>query len=392
MITTLILWVIYLAFISLGLPDSILGVALPSMSREWGLTLSDGSLLSMVIVGSTVVSSFASGHVIDKIGTGRMTLFSCLMTAGALLGISVAPAYGWLLLLAVPLGLGGGAVDSALNNCVALHFKAKHMNWLHSFWGVGATLGPIVMSWSLSGTGSWRSGYRTISMLQLSLAFILLLCLPLWKKAFGSSVFGSGDTEGPGKKRNVFKIRGAKDAFAVMALYCAVEAGVGLWGSSFLVQDRQLRMETAAFWMAFYYGGIALGRFLSGFIAMRLNNVQMIRAGLLTSFVGLLLIALPLSPFFSGVSFVVTGCGLAPIFPAMLHETPARFGRANSQILIGYQMGFAYLGSTFLAPLTGVILQHTSTGLLPLVMIALAALMLVFSERLIFVASKPTEG
>ncbi|WP_199563474.1 MULTISPECIES: sugar MFS transporter [unclassified Oceanispirochaeta] len=389
MITTVILFIIYLAFISLGLPDSILGVTLPAMSREWGLTFSDGSLVSMVVIGSTVVSSFISGHIIEKLGTGRITFISCLMTAGALLGISFAPSYLWLLLLAIPLGLGGGAVDSALNNYVALHFKAQHMNWIHSFWGVGATLGPVIMSLSLGGAGTWRAGYRTISIIQLALSFILMLSLPLWKRVQTSnpSEHEAENGEDQLEKTSVFKIKGVAYAFSFLILYSTVEAGIGLWGSSFLVQDRSFSIESAAFWMSFYYGGITLGRFLSGFITMKLNNTQMIRGGLFMAFLGLLLIALPLPQIFSGIAFVLTGFGLAPVFPAMLHETPKRFGRKNSQILIGYQMGFAYLGSALLSPLIGVILQITRAGLLPFIMIFVSTLMFIFSEVLISATS-----
>jgi fucose permease len=392
MITTLILFVIYLAFISLGLPDSILGVTLPAMSREWGLVFSEGSLVSMLVIGSTVVSSFISGHIIEKTGTGRLTFISCLMTAGALLGISFAPSYLWLLILAVPLGLGAGAVDSALNNYVALHFKAQHMNWLHSFWGVGATLGPVIMSLSLGGAGTWRGGYRTISIIQFSLSVILMLSLPLWKKVHSSNPSEHEAEEEQIEKKSVFKIKGVAYTFSFLILYSTVEAAIGLWGSSFLVQDRSFSIESAAFWMSFYYGGITLGRFLSGFITMKLNNTQMIRGGIFTAILGLLLIALPLPQVFSGVAFVLTGFGLAPVFPAMLHETPRRFGRKNSQLLIGYQMGFAYLGSAVLSPLIGVILQVTKAGLLPFILIFVSILMFFFSEVLIYTTSITAKG
>lgn len=383
MIMLLLLIVIYLAFISLGLPDTVLGVSFPVMSAEWSLSLSSGSLVASIIVGCTVISSFASGHIIPKLGAGRITFASCLITGAALLGISWAPAYGWLLAFAVPLGLGAGAVDAALNNYVALHFKAKHMNWLHSFWGIGATLGPIIMSFSITQTDSWRSGYRTIAFIQFGLAVILFLTLPLWKKVPMAHQADEEDARTTQPKKNPFRIKGVNYAFACMALYSAVEAGLGLWGSTFLVQSRCFEIEQAAFWIALYYGGITAGRFVSGFISMQFSNVQIIRGGMVLLMVGLALLLWPTASFISGAALVLIGLGLSPIFPSMLHETPVRFGRGVSQTLVGYQMGFAYLGSTFLSPLAGVFLQYTSAGLLPGIMLLLAGLMLFCSERLI---------
>lgn len=390
MITTIILFVIYLAFISLGLPDSVLGVTLPAMSREWDLVLKDGGFVSMVVVGSTVVSSFASGHVIEKFGTGRATYVSCLMTAGALLGISYAPSYIWLLFLAIPLGLGGGAVDSALNNFVALHYKASHMNWLHSFWGVGATFGPVLMSLSMAVDGNWRSGYRYISIIQFMFSLILMLSLPLWNQVKVS--VGSDATETDDRKKNaestkVFELKGVGFAFLFLILYSTIESGLGLWGSSFLVQDRSFSIESAALWMSLYYAGITLGRFLSGFISVKLSNNQMIRRGIIIALSGILLLTLPLPQFFSGIGLVLAGFGLAPVFPAVLHETPNRFGRHHSQKLMGYQMGFAYSGSALLSPLLGVFLQLTSPGFLPLIMSFLSVLLFLSSEILISVTS-----
>ena len=394
MVTVLILIVIYLAFISLGLPDSLLGVAFPAMSNEWSLALSNGSLVATVIVGCTVISSFASGHIIPRLGAGRITFISCVTTAGALLGISLSPGYWWLLVFAVPLGLGAGAVDSALNNYVALHFKAKHMNWLHSFWGIGATLGPVMMSFSIGTTGSWRAGYRSVAYIQFGLGLVLLLTLPLWKRVPVTAAAGGEAEAAGGPEKNPFLLKGVKYAFSVMALYCAVEAALGLWGSSYLVQSRGFSMEQAGFWIALYYGGITVGRFVSGFISIRFNNVQMIRGGMVLSVIGLVLLLLPAFSLLSGLALVLIGLGLAPVFPAMLHETPVRFGREYSQVLVGYQMGFAYLGSTFLSPLTGVILQLTTTGLLPGLMLLFAAVMLFSSERLIALTAhepKPKE-
>lgn len=384
MVFIILLILIYIAFISLGLPDSILGVSLPSMLGEWGLPLSAGGAISMTVIGSAIVSSFISGYIIDRVGTGKIVFLSCVMTGGALLGFSFAPSFFWLILLAIPLGLGGGAVDTALNNYVALHYKAHHMNWLHSFWGVGATLGPLLMSFSLVNFNSWRHGYRNIALIQLSLSLVLFLSLPLWNKAKNlSERVDSKKVMAPKKKiSNPFKIRGVKFAFATLMLYCTVESGIGLWGSSYLIQARGFSIENAASWLAFYYGGITAGRFLSGFISFKFSNKQLIRMGILASLTGILILLFPVNSMVTGMAIVFIGIGLAPIFPSMLHETPVRFGKDFSQVLIGYQMGFAYVGSAVLSPLLGVLLQYTKLSLFPVYLTGITLLLFALSELL----------
>lgn len=386
MITIVLLMIIYLAFISLGLPDSLLGVTWPVMQIEWGMQLDAVGLVAMLVTGSTIVSSFLSGHIIKGLGTGKVTFLSCAMTGGALLGISFAPSYVWLLLLALPLGFGAGSVDTALNNYVALYFKAHHMNWLHSFWGLGATLGPLIMAQALVRTSSWRLGYRTIATFQLVIAIILLVSLPLWKK-HKSLVRQMGkeeisEIEEKHKEKNVFKIKGVKYALLTFLFYCATELSVGLWGSSFLVKIKNLPVETAASWIAMYYGGITLGRFISGFVSFKLNNTQMIRLGIKIALAGTILLLLPLPNFALASSFILIGLGLSPIFPAMIHETPSRFGKSQSQVIIGYQMGFAYIGNAFLPPLFGIIAKNTSMTIFPFYLISCILIMLFCSERL----------
>lgn len=379
-----LLVIIYLAFISLGLPDSILGTAFPAMRGEWGLPLSTGGVISMVIVGGTIISAFLSSRVIKRWGTGRIVLVSCLMTGGALLGFSLVPSWYWLVLLAVPLGLGAGTVDTSLNNFVALHYKAHHMNWLHSFWGVGATLGPVIMGGALGDGGSWRSGYRMISFLQLGLAAVLLLSLPLWKRAGHDEAAGRGDGASDDKRRNgnVFQVPGVPLALGTMLLYCTVEASLGLWGSSYLTQVREMSVDAAARWVALYYGGITAGRMLSGFVSFKLSNKQMIRMGVLLSLVGIIVLQLPLDTLGVGLAFAFIGMGLAPIFPAMIHETPVRFGKDLSQKLIGYQMGFAYIGSALLTPGIGLLMQITQVSLFPVYVTGTIVIMLFVSEGL----------
>ncbi len=331
----------------------------------------------MLIVGSTIVSSFLSGHVIARLGTARVTFVSALMTAVTLLAFSLAPSFPVLLLLAVPLGLGGGSVDTALNNYVALNYKARHMNWLHSFWGVGATLGPLIMAGALSAGGSWRGGYQNISLIQMTLALLLLLSLPFWRGKQGAEDEKKSKGEGTAPS-----LQSTLPAFITMFLYCSIETGLGLWGSSFMINAKGVSLDRAAFWMSFYYGGITAGRFMSGFVSLYLNNRQLIRTGALVSLAGIVLLALPRNPAMTGLPFVLSGLGLAPIFPAMLHETPARFGEEHSQKLIGYQMGFAYTGSTLFPPLLGFVLRLTGMEIYPFVILAAALLMLGSSEML----------
>lgn len=380
MITTILLLIIYLAFISLGLPDSILGVAIPALRADWNIPLATTGIISMIIVGGSVISSFSSDFIIKKIGTGKIVFFSCLITGLSLLGFSYSPSVYWLFLLALPLGLGGGTVDAALNNYVATHFKAHHMNWLHSFWGVGATLGPVIMSWNLINR-TWQSGYRSISFIQILLAIFLLISIPIWKKHKAlklDSVEKILDDE----KINILKIPGLKYALLSMLLYCSVELGTGLWSSSFLVEYRGFSVDSAAMFVAIYYGGITIGRFLSGFISFKLSNTELIRYGLLIALFGILIILLPLPKVVLGGGLVLIGFGLAPIFPSMIHETPARFGKDLSQKIIGYQMGFAYLGSAIIPPVLGVLFQNISIGLFPLTLLFMSIILLIVTELL----------
>ncbi|WP_070000634.1 MFS transporter [Cellulosilyticum sp. I15G10I2] len=374
---TFFLIIIYMAFISLGLPDSLLGTAWPVMQIQYNAPLGAAGLISMVISGATIISSLMSGSIIKRFGTGKITFISCLMTACALLGIAISPALFWFFILAIPLGLGAGAVDSGLNNYVALHYKAHHMSWLHCFWGVGATLGPIIMSWYIGRGYSWRSGYFTVAMIQFGLVVLLFMTLPLWDKAANTVNNQSEDLSTRNqitkndlehhslKEINPIHIKGVKFALASFFFYCGIEASMGLWGSSFLVNVKGLDAATAARWVSMYYGGITLGRFITGFITMKLSNKVLIRMGQSITLGGALLLLLPLPNIFSLISFIMIGLGCAPVFPCMIHETPTRFGKAYSQTIIGYQMAFAYIGITFLPPLLGWIAASTTIKILP---------------------------
>lgn len=391
---TWFLIIIYLAFISLGIPDSLLGSAWPVMWPELGASFGSAGILSMVVAAGTIVSSLASGTVIQKWGTGKVTLISCCLTAGALLGFSFAPSLVWLVILAIPLGLGAGAVDAALNNYVAEHYKAHHMNWLHCFWGVGATTGPIIMSYYIAEHHSWRSGYTAVAVVQCCLVLILFATLPLWKRVAASRESASLNNESDlvqadntlvqsenRPERNVLKIKGVKNSLIAFLFYCGVETTVGLWGASYLVGARNISAETAAGWISLYYGGITIGRLITGFITLKIKNRVLILAGQVTAIVGGIILLLPLSISFALAGFMLIGLGLAPIYPGLLHETPTRFGKANSARLMGYQMALAYTGTTLLPPLFGVLAAKTNIGFFPMVVLVFLILMLASSEQ-----------
>lgn len=385
--TTLLLLIIYLAFISLGLPDALLGTAWPVMQLELDLPMEVAGVLSMTITSGTIISSLASGRLLKRYGTGKVTSISVLMTAAALLGFYLAPSLIWLIICAIPLGLGAGAVDTGLNDYVAINYEARHMSWLHSFWGVGASLSPIIMSQFILQGHAWREGYLTISIIQFALVAILFLSIPLWSKVAAteeSQLNQAIEAEATASKTATkpLQVKGVKYALLTFLFYCGIEAGVGLWGSSFLVNIKNFDPAIAARWVSFYYGGITIGRFITGFITFKMSNKALIRTGQMTALIGTILLFLPLPQIFLMSSFVIIGLGLAPIFPCMIHETPANFGKQHSQILIGYQMAAAYTGTTFIPPLIGLFAGQLTIAIFPPIAILLVAVMLFSSEKL----------
>ena len=377
---TVLLVIIYIAFISLGLPDAILGSAWPTLHQDLGVPMSYAGVVTMIVAGGTIVSSFFSGKVIKKFGTGKVTTFSVFLTAAAVLGIYFSPSFIWICILGIPLGLGAGAVDSALNNFVALRYEAKHMNWLHCFWGIGATAGPFIMSLYLLKENGWRLGYLTIGIIQAVLVICLFASLPLWKK-FEVKDNDDEDTHVEVKVSTLIKLPGAKPALISFFCYCAIELTTGLWASSFLVVNNGLSAEKAAKWVSLYYLGITVGRFLSGFLAIKLNNKQMIRIGQVICIIGAVLLMMPFSNSLQLCGLILIGLGCAPIYPAMLHETPNRFGKELSQGIMGIQMATAYVGSTFVPPIFGFLSGVLGFNILTYFLIILMILMLATSER-----------
>jgi fucose permease len=358
----LLLLIIYLAFISLGLPDSLLGSAWPAMFEDLGVPLDYAGYISMIVAAGTVVSSLFSGNLISKFGVSTVTTFSVMMTAVALMGFAYSDHFLFLCLLAIPLGLGAGSVDSALNNYVALHFQAKHMNWLHSFWGIGAAIGPLIMAGYLAKGDSWNSGYQTVAWIQIGLVAILLLSLPLWVKN-QKTLASTPESRSSNFLKLLTAIPGLKQALVVFFCYCTIEATFGLWGASFLVFERGFEVDQAARLTSLYYLGITIGRFFSGFMTLHLTNRQLVQLGLGVIALGLVLLFLP----FSGTilpGFLLIGLGCAPIFPSLLHDTPVNFGEKHAQTIMGMQMASAYVGITLMPFLFGKIASFTGHSFL----------------------------
>ena len=378
---SLLLALIYVSFISLGLPDSLLGSAWPQMQESLGVSLSLGGVISFLITASTILSSLMSHQVIQRFGTGAVTMCSVALTALALFGFSLSNSFFALCLWAIPYGLGAGSVDAALNNFVALHCKAKHMSWLHCFWGIGATGGPYIMGLCLSRGMGWQAGYRTISFLQMALTLILLLSLPLWKKQ--ELPLSGGETVRPQTPQwgKLLKRPGVKAALTAFFFYSALELTTGLWGSSYMVAVRGISPETAAKWISLFYLGITAGRFFSGFLTLRFSDDAMVRLGEGTAIVGILLMLLPLHNLFLCLGLILTGLGCAPIYPSLLHATPQRFGKSLSQSLMGTQMAISYLGSTTMPPVSGFLSEKISMGLYPVLLLVFALCMTILTEK-----------
>ncbi|REK74262.1 MFS transporter [Paenibacillus paeoniae] len=398
---TFFLIIIYLAFISLGLPDSMLGSAWPVMRLDMDASLGTAGVLSMVIAANTIISSLLSGTVLRMFGTGKVTLVSCILTAGALLGFSWSPSLIWLVLFAIPLGLGAGSVDAGLNSYVAAHYKAHHMSWLHCFWGVGASLGPIIMASFMAGDNLWRQGYLAVAGIQFLLVIILFVTLPLWDKVAKISSVTRNDHEAQEREEGAtaasgtvksWRVKGVNLALLTFLFYSGVEASVGLWGSSFLVNIKDLPAATAAQWVSLFYVGITVGRMLTGFITFKVNNRMLIRYGQWIALAGTVLLVLPLPSIVSLVGLLVIGLGLAPIFPCMLHETPARFGKHHAPPIIGYQMAAAYTGTTLVPPLLGLLASNSTIGIFPMFIVLFAVAMILCTERLNYFVRKVRVG
>ncbi|MCL2210186.1 MAG: MFS transporter, partial [Treponema sp.] len=378
MASIFLLIIIYLSFIGLGLPDSVLGPSWPSMYGPLNVPLHYAGIISMIATSCSVISCIFCEKVIKRLGTGLVSLISIFMTAAAFMCISLSNSFMFLCFLAVPLGLGAGAVDASLNNYIALHYKARHMSWLHCFWGIGASFGPILIASLLLKGNSWHTGYRTISFILFGIVVFLIISLPLWKK----NIPEEGVKKETVKFRNLFSIPGVKEALASFFCYCTIELTTGLWGASFLVMEKGIAPEIAARWISLYYIGITAGRFISGFITMKLSNRQMIRMGQIIIAAGVISLFLPFGNGALLPGFFLIGLGCAPVFPSMLHETPQNFGMENSQAVIGLQMGCAYIGSTIMPPVFGWLASFMSFGIFPVFIGIILAVKIILVESL----------
>ncbi|MBQ9841978.1 MAG: MFS transporter [Clostridia bacterium] len=377
---TLLLAIIYMAFISLGLPDGLLGAAWPVMQQDLAVPESYAGIVSMIISGGTIVSSLFSDKITRRLGAGLVTALSVALTAGALLGFSLSGQFWMLCLFAVPYGLGAGAVDAALNNYVALHYASRHMSWLHCFWGVGAAIGPYVMSLAIGSKQGWPLGYGVIAAVQAVLTAVLFLSLPLWKKRTAAAQ-GEEGYEAPIGLRGAVKIRGVKAILLAFFGYCALESTAGLWAASYLVEFREVDKQSAAAFALLFYLGITVGRFLNGFVADKYGDKTMIRVGLSVQAAGLLLILLPVGTPCALAGLVVLGLGCAPVYPSIIHSTPSHFGAENSHAIVGIQMASAYCGATFMPPVFGLVAQYADISLFPVFMAVFLLLMVTMTER-----------
>ena len=379
----LLLAIIYIAFISLGLPDSLLGAAWPVMHEDLGAPLSYAGIISMIIAFGTVVSSLQSDRLTLWLGTGKVTAISVAMTAAALLGFSASSEFWMLCLWAIPYGLGAGGVDAALNNYVALHYRSWHMSWLHCMWGVGAATGPYIMGMALEMGMGWPAGYHIIAVMQVVLTIILFASLPLWKERKDEVQADSGHKRKPHSLREIFWIPGAREILVAFFCYSAVEQTCGLWASSFLNLSKGISAEQAASFGAMFFIGITVGRAINGFLAMRMHDESMIRMGQVLILLGIVTVMLPAGDAVALAGLILIGLGCAPIYPCIIHSTPTHFGKEKSQAIIGVQMAAAYIGTMLMPPLFGILANHLSISLLPIYLLVLLAIMAFMHERFI---------
>lgn len=381
----LLLMIIYVSFVSLGLPDALLGAAWPNMYLDLGTSISYAGIIFIIISAGTVISSLLSDRLTKTLGTGKLTAISVGITAAALFGFSMCDSFTMLCLCAVPYGLGAGSVDASLNNYVALHYAGRHMSWLHCMWGVGATVGPYVMGYILSGGRHWTMGYRMIAILQVGLTLVLFLSLHLWKERNTS-----GDTKVVKALllKEVIRIPGVKEIMVTFFCYCALEQTTGLWASSYLVLYKGIDSDTAAFFASMFFIGITIGRAINGFLTMKLSDTQLIRLGQGIIVVGIVAMIIPLSNMVSLMGFVLIGVGCAPIYPCIIHSTPENFGADKSQAIIGVQMASAYMGNIIMPPLFGLITDSISIEVLPLYLLVILLFMYFMHKKMLVKVKK----
>lgn len=374
---TLLLIIIYIAFIGLGIPDSLFGTAWPAIYVSFEIPISSANYVTLLISCGTVISSALSARIINRFGTAVVTAVSTAITAAALFGFSVSGNLLWLCIFSIPMGLGAGAVDSALNNYVALHYKATHMNFLHCFYGIGVSVSPYLMSLALTNENNWRDGYRLAFYLQLAIALITIVSIPLWKKAHPASL--QSNEEIHPKTLSIINMLKMPSVRAVLLIFigsCAIECTCGTWGSTFLVNSKGMSVDHAAKIITLYYVGMALGRFLSGILAARLSSWKLIHLGQTITIFAILLLFLPLPSTIAAAGLFFIGLGNSPIFPNLIHLTPENFGKDISQSVMGMQMAASYAGIMLIPPIFGLWAQKTGTDIFPLYLLIMLVVML----------------
>ena len=376
--SVVLLVVIYVAFVGLGIPDSLFGAAWPAMHPDLGVPVSWGSVVTMVTCCGTIVSSLSSAVLINRFGTGRVTAVSTAFTAAALFGFALAPSFPWLCLLAIPLGLGAGAIDTALNNYVALHYKATHMNFLHCAYGVGITVSPFLMSLALSG-GTWRDGYLEAAAVQAAIMAATIAILPLWSRVGHEEPAGEKNDDSAPRAASPLALVRRRDirlACLVFMASVAIEGICNTWCASYLVSARGMAAGAAAGMVTIYYVGVTAGRFLSGVLANRLTSKQLVGLGQAITFLAVLVLLAPLPLSAAPVGLFLVGFGNSPLYPNMLHLTPRLFGRDLSQAVIGVQMAASYMGSLTLPPLFGLAAERVGFWIFPVALLALSVVVL----------------
>ena len=379
---SLLLPLIYVSFISLGLPDALLGAAWPTMCLEFGVPVSLAGVISVTVAAGTVISSLLSDRLTYWLGPGKVTAFSVGLTALALFGFSNSSEFWHLLVWAVPYGLGAGSVDASLNNYVALHYASRHMSWLHCMWGVGASIGPYILGSALTAGLDWNTGYQYISLFQVTLTAVLLLSLPLWKNRKQDTAGENAASGAPLGLRRILAIPGAKEVLIAFFCYCAAEQTAILWGSTYLVHRWGMAEEAAAGFGSLFLIGITFGRFLNGFLTFNLSDKTLIRMGQGIMALGVVIMWLPFGVWNSMAGLMLIGFGCAPIYPCVIHSTPDHFGEEHSQAIIGVQMAAAYIGVCLMPPLFGLVANHLTVALLPVYVGAITVLMIVMCEKL----------
>ena len=379
---SLLLPLIYISFVSLGLPDALLGAAWPTMCLEFGVPVSLAGVTSVTVAAGTVISSLLSDRLTYWLGPGKVTAFSVGLTALALFGFSRSSEFWHLLIWAVPYGLGAGSVDASLNNYVALHYASRHMSWLHCMWGVGASIGPYILGRALTAGLDWNTGYQYISLFQVTLTVVLLLSLPLWKNRKQDTTGENAASSAPLGLRQILAIPGAKEVLIAFFCYCAAEQTAILWGSTYLVRRWGMAEEAAAGFGSLFLIGITFGRFLNGFLTFKLSDKALIRLGQGIMVMGVVIMWLPFGVWNSMAGLMLIGFGCAPIYPCVIHSTPDHFGEEHSQAIIGVQMAAAYIGVCLMPPLFGLVANHLTVALLPVYVGAITVLMIVMCEKL----------